>query len=608
MNTKIKLLAATVAALGLSACGGGGSSSTPTPTPVQAVISSVTDFSPVVEGAYATAGVTFDKATISEAVVTLTLADGSATLASGDYSATIQYSINGTDFINVGSDGKVTVPTGTTSIQVRVQALADNVVESDEAFTLNVHLEGTAASNDVAKTITIQNSTVNAVLATASDVSATEGQNADVVVTLDKATLTEATVTTDLVNVSTSATDYTLPLQVSFDAGTTFTPVSGNSITVPAGTTTFTVRLVTATDAVVEGDETATLTLTPDGSHIGAGAKTSTITIQNTNLPVVQAVSSPSGAEGTNIDTTVTLSATTVAASSVTLTLGGGTSTATATADYSTSMLVSKDNFTTSTSVVSGSTYAIPVGTANFKVRVAAATDTFVEGNETVKLTVAPAAGISGASVVGTTTITDVLSAAWPVSTYLEFSATSFNSVSRPRISPSTSVHFNVNSVDTTLAGTSGAVTSTGGYSVFDSAAGDDRHALQLCPTPNNGAESDNLVLVDGTTPIAGAADLIGLTFKSSADCAGTATETIVFNNDGTATYTNGGAPSTIPAGALGTAGTVLNDFSMDITRVPFAGNGKYFVYKNAGRIYFVEVLTDTVTPANSYVRLWVQQ
>ncbi|WP_424194240.1 Calx-beta domain-containing protein [Ampullimonas aquatilis] len=607
MNTKIKLLAATVAALGLSACGGGGSS-TPTPAPVQAVISSVAEFSPVVEGAYATAGVTFDKATISDAVITLTLADGSATLANGDYSSTIQYSLNGTDFVDVGADGKVTVPTGTTSVQVRVHALADNVVESDEAFTITVHLEGTAATNDVSRTITIQNSTVNAVLATAPNVSATEGQNADVVVTLDKASLNTATVTADLVNVATSAADYTLPLQVSFDGGTTFNAVSGSNITVPAGTTTFTVRLVTATDAVVEGDETATLTLTPDGTNIGAGALTSTITIQNTNLPVIQFVSSPSGAEGANIDSTVTLSATTVAASSVTLTLGGGTSTATATADYSNNLLVSKDNFATSTSVASGGTYAIPVGTANFKVRIAAASDTLVEGNETVKLTVAPVAGISGTSVVGTTTITDVLSAAWPVSTYLEFSATSFTSVSRPRISPSTSVHFNVAGVDTTLAGTSGAVTSTGGFSVFDSAAGDDRHALQLCPAPSAGTESDNLVLVDGTTPIASAVELVGLTFKSSADCAGTATETITFNNDGTATYTNGGAPSTIPAGAVGTAGTVLNDFGMDANRVPFAGNGKYFVYKNAGRIYFVEVLNDTGTPVNSYVRLWVQQ
>ncbi len=156
----------------------------------------------------------------------------------------------------------------------------------------------------------------------------------------------------------------------------------------PAGVTSFTVTAPTSEDALVEADETFTLTV---------GGVTATGTITNDDSTAIDAVGGGGGianvgvAEGESAVFTVTLSAESAIAQSFALTLAGNTATL-------------GTDFTDALSFSDGVTYAdgtitVPAGVTSFTVTVPTSDDALVELTESFALNVG--------GVVATGSITD---------------------------------------------------------------------------------------------------------------------------------------------------------------------------------------------------------
>src|SRR5690606_20652141 len=169
------------------------------------------------------------------------------------------------------------------------------------------------------------------------------GDNADTeppvpvapIVSIDSASGAEGTDVVFTVSLSgASATDVTVTLDTADGTATSpadYTAQSGLLVTVPAGSTSVPVAVPTVGDALYEGDETFTATLTnPVGASLGTATGTGTIVDDETPLTV--SIDSASGAEGTDVVFTVSLSG--ASATDVTVTLDTADGTATSPADY----------------------------------------------------------------------------------------------------------------------------------------------------------------------------------------------------------------------------------------------------------------------------------
>ena len=147
---------------------------------------------------------------------------------------------------------------------------------------------------------------------------AAEGSPLDFTVTLSNASTTATSITLTLSDGSGSiATDTAQQMLVSFDGGTTFTTLSGItsgtavSISVPAGVSSFLVRVPTTDDTVFEGPETLTLrAATPTDTGAGTLPVTGTGTLyddgtnKSTNDLVFSGALSEEGLSGGLADTT----------------------------------------------------------------------------------------------------------------------------------------------------------------------------------------------------------------------------------------------------------------------------------------------------------------
>ncbi|WP_320158597.1 Calx-beta domain-containing protein, partial [Psychrobacter sp. NZS113] len=123
--------------------------------------------------------------------------------------------------------------------------------------------------------------------------SATEGDNLVHQVTINGVTEADVTYDFDLAgNSATEGDDYSSdPADLLFSDGVTYDAATG-TITVPAGVTDFTVSYPTSNDAILENNETTSLT-------IGADSGTGTIIDAGDAIPVVSiAATSDSATEG----------------------------------------------------------------------------------------------------------------------------------------------------------------------------------------------------------------------------------------------------------------------------------------------------------------------
>lgn len=247
-------------------------------------------------------------------------------------------------------------------------------------------LLATAAANNIFRGVAFAPAAAPATPTVSLSVSSNTGTEAGTTAITVTATASSAVTgnqTVDLAVTGTNITagDYTL---------------TNTTITIPAGSTTGTVTFTVVDDAVVEGAETAVLTISNPSAGIVLGTPVTQnidITDNDVALPTVSlGVSSNTGSEasGTSITVTATASAPVSGNQTVALAVSG---TGITTIDYQLSG--------TTITILNGQT----TGSVSFKVR----NDAETEGTETAVLTIsAPSAGITlGTPVTQNIAITD---------------------------------------------------------------------------------------------------------------------------------------------------------------------------------------------------------
>lgn len=196
-----------------------------------------------------------------------------------------------------------------------------------------------------------------------------EGQALVFTVTLSSTTQATALYSFSLGGGSASAADFGSPV---FSNGVTFNAATG-LITVPVGVSSFTVRVPTVDDMLVETNETLPLTI---GGVTGIG-----VIVDNDRATITSITAGPNGGsveEGSALIYSVTLSEATNAATTYHFSLGGGTASAT---DYGTPVFSHGVTFNAATGLIS-----VPAGVSSFTVSVPTVDDTLVEPSEALPL------------------------------------------------------------------------------------------------------------------------------------------------------------------------------------------------------------------------------
>ncbi|WP_374704982.1 Calx-beta domain-containing protein, partial [Microcystis aeruginosa] len=144
---------------------------------------------------------------------------------------------------------------------VRVQTTDDSISESSESYTLTATANSVSASG----TATITDNDAAPVVTSVTGNTIVEGGFNTFTVNLDHASSTATSTTLALssgtATVGTDTDSTPAGLQYSTDGGTTWTNYAG-SVSVPAGSTSFLVRVQTTDDSISESSESYTLTAT----------------------------------------------------------------------------------------------------------------------------------------------------------------------------------------------------------------------------------------------------------------------------------------------------------------------------------------------------------
>ena len=265
---------------------------------------------------------------------------------------------NGTDFTAIPTT--VTFAAGSATALVNLTVVDDSLVEGTETATLTVQTGTGYTPGGPAATITIADNDP-AVTVVATDANAGEPANNG----LFTLTRTGPTASALTVNVAMSGTATN---------GTDFTAIP-TTVTFAAGSATALVNLTVVDDSLVEGTETATLTV-QTGTGYTPGGPAATITIADNDLPAVTLAANYSGVSEngtTNLIYTFTRTGANTNALNVNYAVVG---TATPGTDYS--------GIAATTATV---TFAANSSTATVTVDPIA--DTTIEANETVVLTLA---------------------------------------------------------------------------------------------------------------------------------------------------------------------------------------------------------------------------
>lgn len=200
----------------------------------------------------------------------------------GDLSKTLTayYSVTGTATNGQDYDsltGRVTFAAGSSTARVNIRPIDDTLIEGNETVTLTLansanYLVGTAKTG----TVTITDNDKPTITLTANDANASEtltGQTANP----GQFTLTRTG------NLTNSLTAY-YTIAGTGTNGTDYRNLTG-SVTFAAGSSTARINLNVIDDALVEGNETVTLTLANNANYLVGTAKTGTVTITDNDNP-----------------------------------------------------------------------------------------------------------------------------------------------------------------------------------------------------------------------------------------------------------------------------------------------------------------------------------
>ncbi|MCR9984188.1 calcium-binding protein [Vibrio alginolyticus] len=366
----------------------------------------ITDVGTINEGETANFKVTLSNASESSVQVELGLNLGDT--EAGDL-GTLEYN-TGSGWVTVPNDGMVTVPAGQTQFDVRIASIDDAVYEGPEDFSVTVTGIGAVQGSDTGTATIVDDGSgpgpdpdddrPSVTITDAGTIN--EGDTANFKVTLSNAS--ESSVQVELgLNLGDTEVGDLGTLEYNTGSGWVTVPNDG-MVTVPAGQTQFDVRIASIDDAVYEGPEDFSVTVTGIGAVQGSDTGTATIVDDGSgpgpdpddDRPNVYIVEDSVGVnEGTDAVYTVRLSA----AADIDVTVRLNTSTDgsnTAEADDIGSFVVTLADGVTVVNANSDGTYTIPAGENELKVTVPTTDDGVYEGDETFTVAVQGDTGVLG--------------------------------------------------------------------------------------------------------------------------------------------------------------------------------------------------------------------
>ncbi len=303
-----------------------------------------------------------------------------------DGDQTVDLGVSGTGIANTDyslSNATITILDGATTGMVTFTIQDDVAIEGDETATLTISnpSAGVTLGTTTTQTITI---TDNDFPTVELSVSASAGTEADQTVITVTATASQAVDGDQTVDLGVSGTGI---------ANTDYS-LSNATITILDGATTGMVTFTIQDDADIEGDETATLTISNPSAGVTLGATTTqNVAITDNDFPTVElSVSANTGTEAGQTVITVTATASQAVDGDQTVDLGVS-GTGIANTDYS----------------LSNATITILDGATSGIVTFTIQDDADIEGDETAILTISnPSSGVTlGTTTTQTITITD---------------------------------------------------------------------------------------------------------------------------------------------------------------------------------------------------------
>ncbi|MBT0000203.1 calcium-binding protein, partial [Vibrio alginolyticus] len=302
---------------------------------------------------------------------------------------TLEYN-TGSGWVTVPNDGVVTVPAGQTEFDVRIASIDDAVYEGPEDFSVTVTGIGAVQGSDTGTATIVDDGSgpgpdpdddrPNVTISDAGTIN--EGEAANFKVTLSNAS--ESTVQVELgLNLGDTEVGDLGTLEYNTGSGWVAVPNDG-VITVPTGQTEFDVRIASIDDAVYEGPEDFSVTVTGIGAVQGSDTGTATIVDDGTgpgpdpddDRPSVTITDAGTINEGDTANFKVTLSNASEAETQVELGLNLGDTEVgdLGTLEYNTGsgwVAVPNDGVVT-----------VPAGQTEFDVRIASIDDAVYEGPE----------------------------------------------------------------------------------------------------------------------------------------------------------------------------------------------------------------------------------
>jgi hypothetical protein len=424
---------------------------------------------------------------------------------------TLSYSVAGTatsgaDFTALS--GTVTIAAGATTATISIPVIDDLIVEGNETVvvTLTAVTSG-AASLGAAANLVATNTITDNDTATVTIANTTNGNEAGAVAGVMTVTQTKVSATNTVIAYSVSGTA---------TSGADYTALSG-TVTIPAGSTTATINIPVIDDAIVEGSETAIVTLTSITSGLPTLGATliATNTIADNDSATVTIANTTDGAEAGPANGVMTVTQTAVSATNTVIAYSVS-GTASSGADYT---------------ALSG-TVTIPAGSTTATITIPVTNDIIVENAETVIVTLtAISSGLPtlGATLTATNTIADNDSATVTIAN------TTNGAETGPVNGVMTLTQTAVSSVNTVIAYTvAGTATSGLDYTALSGTvtipAGSTTATITIPVTNDAIVENSETVIITLTSVSSGLATL-GATL--------TATNTIADNDSATVTIAN---------------------------------------------------------------------
>ncbi|MDM3843674.1 MAG: Calx-beta domain-containing protein, partial [Aphanizomenon gracile PMC638.10] len=430
----------------------------------------------------------------------------------------------------------VTFAAGSSTAVVNLNVIDDTIVEGPETAILTVtsgtgYTVGTSAS----ATVNIADNDLPEITVVATDASAAETllgttpNPGQYTLTRTGSTTSSLTVNVSLTGTATNGTDYTtIPTTVTF----------------AAGSSTALVDLNVTDDTLVEGTETAILTVTSGTGYTIGTSASATVNIADNDLPIINLSANQTVVEGNTSPQNVTYTATLSSASPQTVTVQYATvdNTAIAGSDYTTT----------------NGTLTFAPGVTSQVINIPILNDDLNEADETFTLTLSsPSNANLGTNATVTTTITDTLTSA--VTTTLPANIENLTLTGTAAINGTGNAGNNIltgNSANNTLNGGAGNDTLDGGAGIdgLIGGLGDDVYIVDsnTDTITENANEGTDTIQSSVTFSIAAITNIENLTLTGTAAINGTgnAGNNILTGNSANNTLNGGAGNDTLDGGA----------------------------------------------------------